>query len=224
MLGTRSCAITEEALDRIKYWVDAYAKRVNNGVTKKSWGEDLQLIFERASKYAPTIIGAFKARGLSAAVAVYLPMIETEYRPYCSENNKGAMGLFQFLPGTAQAFGLDPGDRCDVEKMAPAAAAYMARNVNRFGSDAIGVGLSIAGYNRDPNSVSRDLMNILNSDNKERSFWTLVANADKLDKYFQNENINYPIRLYAFAIIGENPWAFGLKTNPLTTYAEPAAQ
>jgi pSer/pThr/pTyr-binding forkhead associated (FHA) protein len=220
MIGNRGCTVTDEALGRIKYWVDAYKRRIGNRVGG-GWGEDLVAIFKRAIYYGPIIGPAFKSRGISATVAVYLPMIETEYRPYCSENNKGAMGLFQFLPDTARAHGIDPGDRCDVKKMAPAAADYIAKRISEFGPDAIGVGLSIAGYNRDPNSVRRDLTNVVNSENKERSFWTLVANQDKLDVYFQKENINYVIRLYAFAIIGENPWAFGLDgMKPLTTYTE----
>ena len=79
------------------------------------------------------------------------------------------------------------------------------------------VALGIAGYNRSPDSVRRDLHDVLNSDNKERSFWTLIANSNKLDRFFQNENIKYVPKFFAAAIVGETPWAFGLQMNSLST-------
>ena len=82
------------------------------------------------------------------------------------------------------------------------------------------VALAIAGYNRSPDSVRRDLHDVLNSENKERSFWTLVANSNKLDHYFQGENIKYVPKFFAAAIVGENPWMFGIQMQPLSTYAE----
>jgi hypothetical protein len=81
------------------------------------------------------------------------------------------------------------------------------------------VALGIAGYNRSPDSVRRDLNDVVNSKNQERSFWTLVANSDKLDRFFQNENVKYVPKFFAAAIVGENPWAFALDMNPLSTYA-----
>lgn len=219
MIGNRPTPFTDDAIDKIKYWVDAYARRVGNGSTKM-WGEDLRTLFKRASTYTPPIIRAFKSRGVPPVVGVYLPMIETEYHNIASENFAGAAGLFQFIAPTAKAYGVEPSERTNVSKMAPAAAAYISDRLAEFGPDAVGVGLSIAGYNRSPDSIRRDLHDVINSDNRERSFWTLISNKEKLDHYFQNENINYVPRFFAFAIIGENPWAFGLDMAPLSTYTE----
>jgi hypothetical protein len=222
MIGNRPTPFTDDAINIIKYWVDAYARRVGNGSTRM-WGEDLRTLFARATTYTPQIIRAFKARGVPPVVGVYLPMIETEYHNISSENHAGAAGLFQFIGPTARAYGVDPSERTNISKMAPAAAAYISDRLAEFGPDAVGVGLSIAGYNRSPDSIRRDLHDVINGENRERNFWTLVSNKEKLDHYFQNENINYVPRFFAFAIIGENPWAFGLDMNPLSTYTEEAA-
>lgn len=220
-IGNRPTPFTDDAIDKIKYWVDAYARRVGNGQTKM-WAEDLRALFKRATTYTPQIIRAFKSRGVPPVVGVYLPMIETEYHNIASENSAGAAGLFQFIAPTARAYGVEPAERTDVSKMAPAAAAYISDRLAEFGPDAVGVGLAIAGYNRSPDSIRRDLHDVINSESRERNFWTLISNKEKLDKYFQNENINYVPRFFAFAIIGENPWAFGLEMSPLSTYTEEA--
>ena len=57
-----------------------------------------------------------------------------------------------------------------------------------------------------------------NNEDKERSFWTLIANQGKLDEYFQRENVNYVPRFFAAAILGETPWGFGIPLRPHSTY------
>lgn len=220
-VGNRPAVFPDEAISIIKYWLDAYVRRIGTGSTKL-WAEDLRSMFKRArTQFTPTIIRAFKANGAPPVVGVYLPVIETEYRNIASENFAGAAGLFQFIGPTARGYGVDPSERTNIEKMAPAAAKYINDRLSEFGADAVGVGLSIAGYNRSPDSVRRDLHDVIDSNNKDRSFWILVKNKSKLDAWFQRENINYVPRFFAAAIIGENPAAFGLKMRQLSTYTEP---
>lgn len=216
MMSSREYVFTDDVLPYIKKYVDGYARRVGNNSTA-IWGEDLNTLFGRARRLAPDIIREFNARGSPKVVGLYIPMIESEYRE-CLTSPVGAKGLFQFMPATASGYGVDPADRCDVKKMAPAAAKYIKDRIAEFGSDSMSVALGIAGYNRSPDSVRRDLSDVVNSKNKERSFWTLIANSNKLDRFFQNENIKYVPKFFAAAIVGENPWAFGLEMNPLSTY------
>ncbi|HKP86578.1 MAG TPA: FHA domain-containing protein [Blastocatellia bacterium] len=220
MMSNREYVFTDDVLPYIKKYVDVYARRVGNNSTA-IWGEDLTSLFGRARRLAPDIIREFNARGVPKVVGLYIPMIESEYRD-CLTSPVGAKGLFQFMAATARGYGVDPDDRCNVKKMAPAAAKYIKDRIAEFGSDAMSVALGIAGYNRSPDSVRRDLSDVVNSRNKERSFWTLIANSDKLDRFFQNENIKYVPKFFAAAIVGENPWAFGLQMNPLSTYANSA--
>ncbi|HJQ68314.1 MAG TPA: transglycosylase SLT domain-containing protein [Blastocatellia bacterium] len=216
MMSNREYVFTDDVLPYIKKYVDGYARRVGNNSTA-IWGEDLNSLFARARRLAPDIIREFNARGTPKIVGLYIPMIESEYRE-CLTSPVGAKGLFQFMPATASGYGVDPAERCNVKKMAPAAAKYIKDRMAEFGSDSMSVALGIAGYNRSPDSVRRDLSDVINSKNKERSFWTLIANSDKLDRFFQNENIKYVPKFFAAAIVGENPWAFGLEMNPLSTY------
>ncbi len=220
-VGNREAEFPDEAITIIKYWLDAYSHRIGSGSTRL-WAEDLNFMFLRArTTFVPTIIRAFKANNAPPVVGLYLPVIETEYRNITTENFAGAAGLFQFIGPTARGYGVDPSERTNIEKMAPAAARYINDRLAEFGPDAIGVGLSIAGYNRSPDSVRRDLHDVIDSQNKDRDFWILVKNKAKLDAWFQKENINYPPRFFAAAIIGENPWDFAIKMRrPLSTYSE----
>ena len=220
MMGNRPHDFNDEVLVYIKQYVDGYARRVGNNV-RAGWGADMRFVFARArTQYAPHIIRAFKARGVPPVVGLYLVMIETEYTNFSGENSARAAGLFQFIPGTAVAYGISPSERTNVEKMAPAAAHYMSDRIAEFGPDSMSVALAIAGYNRSPDSVRRDLRDVLaqQGSGKERSFWTLVANSDKLDHWFQGENIKYVPKFFAAAIVGETPWAFGLEMRKLSTY------
>ncbi len=220
MMGNRPYTFNDDVLRYIKQYVDSYARRVGNNSTRL-WGEDLRFMFARArEQYVPHIIRAFNGRGVPPVVGVYLVVVETEYNNIKSENFAGAAGLFQFIAPTARGYGVDPSERTNVEKMAPAAAAYMADRIGEFGPDSMSVALAIAGYNRSPDSVRRDLSDVLNSENRERSFWTLVANSNKLDHYFQGENIKYVPKFFGAAIVGENPWVFGIQMQPLSTYTD----
>ena len=220
MMGNRPYAFTDDVIKIIKTYVDGYARRVGNGSTRM-WGEDLNTMFARArTNYAPHITRAFNARGVPAVVGLYLVVVETEYHNIRSENFAGAAGLFQFIAPTARGYGVDPAERTNIAKMAPAAAHYLADRIGEFGPDSMSVALAIAGYNRSPDSVRRDLRDVLNSENKERSFWTLVANSSQLDHYFQNENIKYVPKFFAAAIVGETPEAFGLNMRKLSSYTK----
>lgn len=61
----------------------------------------------------------------------------------------GARGVAQFMPGTAQAFGIDP---MNPAQAVPAAALYMRQNLNRYGGD---WNKALAAYNWGPGNVAR---------------------------------------------------------------------
>jgi hypothetical protein len=222
MIGSGTYEFDQPSISYIKQYVDAYARRVGNG-SKVTWGEDLNVVFGRAQRYAPIIIRSFNGRRIPPAIGLYLVAVETEYINFAQENAAGAAGLFQFIPSTAEAYGVPANQRTNVDKMSQAAAHYVADRLAEFGTDPMSVALCIAGYNRSPDSVRSDLQSVMNSANKERSFWTLVTNSNKLDKWFRGENIKYVPKYFAVAVVGETPWAFGLKMKqPLSTFAGPA--
>jgi hypothetical protein len=223
MISSGTYEFSEDAITSIKFYVDAYARRVGNR-SQVTWGEDLNYVFARAQTYAPTIIRAFHGRHVPPAIGLYIVAVETEYTNFSNENFAGAAGLFQFIGSTAEAYDVPAGERTNVEKMSVAAARYISDRIAEFGTDPMSVALGIAGYNRSPDSVRNDLSTVMNSQNKERSFWTLVANSDKLDHWFRGENVKYVPKFFAAAIVGETPWAFGLDMRqPLSTRTEASA-
>lgn len=202
----------EVVIRKIKDEVDAYGR--GRGTTGL-WGVDLKVMFARAAPYAPYISRCFNQESVPPLVGLYIVWIETSFVNVASENKAHAMGLFQFIPETARSYGIsDPADRTNVQKMAPAAARYMRDRISRFGGDTKGVALAIANYNR--GGTPQDLQKTIDKENPDRSFWTLMANKEKLNHFFQTENIHYVPRFFAAAIIGENPWAFGVSAKPLS--------
>jgi serine/threonine protein kinase len=219
MMGDRPVKLSDEALRVIKVRVDWYAARQDSAALKPD-EENLRDVYARAPEYIPVIARAFAARRIPIVVGVYLPMIESAYRP-CYENEIGAKGLFQFVPSTAEHYGVSRAEMCDVNKMAPAAAHYIADRMAELGDDAQSMTLVLLSYNRGENSVRDSLRQLRETDaNYERNFWTLFANRDKLDEGFQRESAWYVPQFFAAAIVGENPDAFDLQMPALSSFAK----
>ncbi len=198
--------------------VDAYARRIGNDGGDRLWKGDARFVFERGQIYAPALIAAFKKRNVPTLIGLYIPLIESEYVNMQSPNSVGALGMFQFLPQTGAHFGLTPQELLDVEKSADAAARYIAQNIARFKNDSMKEALALLAYNRGEAAVGRDIAAIVNEKNKGCSICALTAARNQLDATFQNENVYYVPSFFAAAIIGENPQAFGLSLQPLSSY------
>lgn len=213
MMGDRPVRLNDEALRVIKMHVDRY-------VARKPGQESLSVLYARPAPLVPMIARAFAARKIPIVIGIYLPMIESAYRP-CAESSLGAKGLFQFLPSTAKQYGVAPDEMCDAEKMAPVAAHYIADRMAELGDDSQSMTLVLLSYNRGPNGVTDALRLLRETDtNYERNFWTLYANRDKLDDGFRNESAYYVPAFFAAAIIGENPRNFDLPSPALSTLAK----
>jgi hypothetical protein len=198
--------------------VDQYARRIGNNGGDRLWKGDARFIFERGQASAPTLISAFKARNVSPLIGLYIPLIESEYVNIQAPNSQGALGMFQFLPKTGERYGLTPQELLDVEKSADAAARYITHNLDQFKDDPMKEALALLAYNRGEQKTARDLQAVLNEQNRRCSICALTASRDKLDETFQSENAYYVPRFFAAAIIGENPQAFGLQLQPLSSY------
>ncbi len=223
------------ALDKIKSFTEGYVSRRNakgrDGCPSRNpWGDSLQATFERASRNAPFINKAFRAKDIDARIGLYLAMIESEHC-VCLQSPTRPLGLFQFTYATAKAHfensealrrdatDKDPDIRCQPEPAARAAASYMKVLTARFGTDPSSVPLAIGSYNSGEGGLSSNLVKALESNTGlPRDFWTLIENGEKLSKQFQAENFKYVPKFFAAAIIGENPQDFGLALQPISTY------
>jgi serine/threonine protein kinase len=218
MMGERPVKLNHEALRAIKAHVDRQVARRSLATTPET--ERLPAVYGRATPYIPVIAKAFASRRIPIVVGIYLAMFESAYKP-CVENSAGAKGLFQFLPQTAQHYGVARAEMCDVDKMAPAAAHYIADRMAELGDDSQSMTLVLLSYNRGTNAVLDSLRLLRETDrNYERNFWTLFANRDKLDETFRQESAHYVPGFFAVAIIGENPEVFEIGTPPLSSLAE----
>jgi hypothetical protein len=209
---------TPEFEAEIQRFVDKYVGRMSNSGDSRLWKGDVRPAFERGAQIAPTLIGAFKARGVSPLIGLYIPLIESEYSNLPSPNSAGAIGMFQFLPKTGERYGLTEPDLLDVEKSADAAARYIADGLKQFKDDPMKETLAILAYNRGGQKTAQALKIVLNDQNKRCSICALTAARSRLDQMFQNENVYYVPSFFAAAIIGENPQAFGLQLQPLSSY------
>lgn len=234
LLGnSESKTIPTAAVEKIKSFVNAYASRANvKPLSGCKFGDNLQATYERASKNAPFIIKAFNGYGIDPQIGLYLAMIESEHC-ICMQSPTGPLGMFQFTYATARlhfkppervvkgATPANPDIRCEPAPAADASGSYMKALTLRFGTGPLSVPLAIGSYNSGEGGLSTNLKTALESnETQERSFWTLIANADKLSKQFQLENIKYVPKFFAAAIVGENPRDFGLNLQPLSTYAK----
>jgi serine/threonine protein kinase len=215
MMGERTGTLQPEAVRAIKIKLDNYLSRLNSSSSKLG-RDNLNVVFDRAVPYVPLIARSFEERKVPALIGIYLPMIESEYRP-CTENAFGSKGLFQFLPQTAKQYGVSEEEMCDPEKMAPAAADYIADRMAELGEDSQSMTLVLLSYNRGSEWVRNTLVELRSTENFKRNFWTFFANRDRLDDTFRNENASYVPLFFAAAIIGENPQAFELNIAPLST-------
>lgn len=198
----------------IQKHVDFYVQRIGGDKP----GRDTRAMFERGQSSASTINSIFKKHKVSTLIGLYIPAIESAYINIQSPNEAGSLGMFQFTIKTGEHFGLTPTDLLDVEKSADAAARYIARNMKKFKDDPMKEAIAILTYNRGGGAVERDLALLVTAENGACSICVLTANSHRLDPTFQNENVYYVPRFFAAAIIGENPQAFGLQTQPLSSF------
>lgn len=209
---------TADFITDIQQSVNQYARRISNNGDASLGKRDLRLVFERGQAEAPALIAAFKARNLSPLMGLYIPWIESEYVNIKSPNSMGAIGMFQFLPQTGERYGLSADDLLDVGKSADAAARYITDCLEQFKGDPMKETLALLAYNRGEQKTTRDLKFLINEENKQCSICALTADRSKLDERFRSENVLYVPRFFAAAIIGENPQAFGIQSQPLSSH------
>ncbi len=227
--NSSSDEIPDAAVEKIKSFTDAYAKRLNvKPLGGCRFGDNLQVTYERASKNAPFIVKAFNEKGIDPRIGLYLAMIESEHC-VCLQSPTGPLGMFQFTKATGEMHGLktvrgatpqNPDERCEPEPSARAAASYMKALTGRYGTGPASVPLAIGSYNSGEGGLSSNLVKALESNSGlPRDFWTLISKGDILSKQFQSENFKYVPKFFAAAIVGEHPQDFGLKLQPLSTYS-----
>ncbi|MCP5052200.1 MAG: lytic transglycosylase domain-containing protein, partial [bacterium] len=126
---------------------------------------------KRGSRYLPMIRKVLKEKHLPLSLA-YLPVIESGFITN-ARSRASAVGMWQFMRGTARMYGLKVNYRVDQRKdpvkSTIAAAEYLNDLLAMFGAEDPFLGISA--YNAGEGKIMGALRKI---SYKERSFWTLV--------------------------------------------------
>lgn len=159
--------------------------------------EMTQRYFDRGEALRPHIEAILKENEVPTEL-YYLAMIESGFVTHAKSHAK-AVGVWQFMPGTARNYGLQVNSHVDERhnwiKSTEAAASYLKDLNNVFGSWY----LALAAYNAGEHRIVRSIMK-----GKTRDFWAL-AEAGLLPK----ETLNYVPKFLAAHIVGKNMKRFG---------------
>ena len=176
-------------LDRI----DMY-ERLDREMTQIIYGHsNLFLSIKRANRYFPIIIPILKKNGIPEDFA-YLAVVES-YLSTTARSYAGAVGMWQFMKGTAKQYGLIVNDevdeRYDPVKSTEAACRYLKAAYAKYGHWPT----VAASYNAGMGRISKELDRQL----AENSF----------DLYLNEETSRYVFRFIAMKLIIENPKKYG---------------
>ena len=178
----------------------------------------------RQNNAIPYIVSELLAQGLPPQF-VYLALQESNFEPLISgpPTRSGiAKGMWQFVPETAQKYGLQLGplvdfprpdpadDRHNWQRETQAAASYIK---DLYSTDAQASGLLVMScYNWGEDRVL-PLVQKMPANPKDRNFWKLLALGKQ---HIPKETYDYVFYIMASAVIGENPRMFGFDfDNPL---------
>lgn len=140
----------------VQNFIDSYSKR------KEKFSKMLAL----SGYYFPIFEGALKAYNIPEEIK-YLPIIESDMNPH-AVSRVGATGMWQFMFGTAKAYGLNMDNFVD-ERKDPIQASYAAAAYFRDAYEELGDWLlAIAAYNCGKGNVTRAIDKA-----GSRDFWVI---------------------------------------------------
>lgn len=112
-------------------------------------GDSMAAMQRRRDRLAPLIEQAAADSGLEAALVHAVVRAESAYRADAI-SHKGAVGLMQLMPGTAERYGVE--DRRDPGQNLSAGTRYLRDLLELFDND---LNLALAAYNAGENAVIR---------------------------------------------------------------------
>jgi membrane-bound lytic murein transglycosylase D len=205
---------------------EGFVEEVSRFIENWQASKRLSRVIRRAARkgYIPKIIQALRDEDLPPQF-FYLAVQESnlDHRAVGPPTRFGiAKGMWQFIPATAQRYGLRVGplkddaeidlldERHHFEKSTRAAASYL-RDIYTTEAQASGL-LVMASYNWGERRVVK-LIQSMPENPRERNFWQLItAYRQKIP----DETYDYVFSIFTAAVIGENPRLFGFDfDNPL---------
>ena len=184
--------------ERVQHYIDLYTTKRRPTFTV--W-------LKRMGRYRDLIEAKLEQNGLPREL-VYLPLIESMYDPNAA-SGASAVGLWQFMAGTARSEGLEVSEyvdeRRDPIRSTDAAIRHLSGLYNHFGSWY----LTAAAYNSGSGRIGRLLKQHGYAKGQDAAFWAL---QDALPR----ETRDYVPQLLAATIVGEHADYFGITATPET--------
>ncbi len=198
---------TYNSHDRVQYYLDFFQGRGR---------ERMGIWLSRMPRYEAVIRERLQREDLPGDL-VYLALIESGFSNTATSRAK-AVGMWQFMKGTAKLYGLRVDswvdERRDPYRATDAAARHLRDLNRRFGS----LYLAAAAYNAGSGKVSRGLIRLPDDDSEsphsDAAFFRLYDT-----KLLRRETKDYVPKLIAAALIAKQPKRYGFKVGP----AAPAA-
>ena len=208
---------------------DGFVDEVKKYIKKWKSSNRLTTALERASLNGYTrIVQNVMMEHYLPPQFFYLALQESDFK----RNSVGprtrfgiAKGIWQFIPVTANRYGLrtgplleetsyDPQDeRFDFEKATRAAARYI-REIYTTDAQASGL-LVMASYNWGERRIIEQIRDMPENP-RDRNFWQLLKN-----QHIPRETYDYVYYIFSAAVIGENPRLFGFDfDNPMAMNVE----
>jgi pSer/pThr/pTyr-binding forkhead associated (FHA) protein len=204
---------------------DAFKREIKKYIEKWKKSPRLKKAIQRleTNNYAPVITKTMIANGLPPHF-LYLALQESDFRKKAvgPKTRFGfAKGIWQFIPQTAQEYGLrvgplaksreyDPADERFNFSAATRAAGKFLRDLYKTDAQASGL-LVMASYNWGPTRVKKRIRQ-MPMNPKERNFWRLIK-----DYKIPIETKDYVFYIFSATVICENPELFGFNfKNPLS--------
>jgi hypothetical protein len=215
------------------YWLGAYGR------------DRFLAAIQRAERngYSERIVTVLRMRGVPPEF-FYLALQESEFQVNAvgPETRWGrAKGMWQFIPATAERYGLAPGPRAHTDEQDPndqrldfelatdAAARYL-RDLHGILTQASGL-LVMAAYNwgehrvaprlenlPEPRDVFREQFAEVPQTPASRNYWSFLS---EYEDRMPEQTKEYVLRIFSAAVIGRDPKHFGLEVeNPLLPYVD----
>jgi pSer/pThr/pTyr-binding forkhead associated (FHA) protein len=193
--GSEVYSVPPEFTERANYYIDQY-QGANHSLMQRALGE--------SARQLNLVRRVLEENHLPTDLA-YVPLVESALGDEQSE--AGALGIWQFTPATAKAYGLRVNDqvdeRTDTLKSTRAACRYLRELILDFGAGS-SVMLALAAYDLGPTRVKQAILKNVQDPIKQRNFWYLYRTRS-----LPPETREYVPKVMAAIIIGRNPAHFG---------------